>query len=82
MGDAEREEEVERSTAAIPGHVLDHSCQAVAPDEERERLVLVRRPRHQLVHEECRCRNCDGDDREPEAVCSHPGPRRSERRAA
>ena len=46
---AKANEEVERCAAALAGHVLDHTGEAVAADEERERLVLVRRPRHQLV---------------------------------
>ena len=50
------EEKVERGTAAIAGDVLDDARQAVASDEERQRLVLVRRPRHQLVQQERRCR--------------------------
>ena len=62
------EEEVERGAAAIAGDVLDDARQAVAPDEERERLVLVRRPRHQLVEQEPRCRSGDRADPDPERV--------------
>ena len=56
MGDRVGEEEVERRAAALAGDVLDHAREAVAADEEREGLVLVRRPRHQLVEQERRCR--------------------------
>ena len=38
------EQEVQRRTAAIPRHVLDDAEERVAADEERQRLVLVRRP--------------------------------------
>ena len=56
MGDGVGDQEVERRPAALAGHVLDDAGEAVAADEERERLVLVRRPRHQLVEEEGRRR--------------------------
>ena len=68
MRDGLGEEEVERSPAALAGDVLDDAREAVAADEERERLVLVRRPGHQLVHEERRCRERDRADPEPERV--------------
>ena len=65
MRDGVGEEEMERGAAAFPRHVVDDAREAVAPDEERERLVLVRRPRHQLVHEERRGR--ERDARRPRA---------------
>ena len=68
MRDGIGEEEVERRAAALAGHVLDDPGQAVAADEERERLVLVRRPRHQLVQQERRCRDGDRADPDPERV--------------
>ena len=49
MRDGPGEEEVERRAAALARDVLDDAAEAVAADEERERLVLVRRPGHQLV---------------------------------
>ena len=48
MGDGPCDEEVERSAATVVRHVLDDAAERVPADEERERLVLVRRPRHQL----------------------------------
>ena len=54
MGDHPGDEEVERRAATLAGDVLDHPGEAVAPDEQRERLVLVRRPGHQLVQQESR----------------------------
>ena len=81
MRDGVGEEKVERGTAAIAGDVLDDAGQAVAPDEERQRLVLVRWPRHQLVEQEPRCRRCDRADPDPERVrlheCAHGGDERA-----
>ena len=71
MGDGIGEEEVERCAAPIARDMLDDAGEAVAADEERERLVLVRRPRHQLVEQEPRCRNGDRPDPDPERVSLH-----------
>ena len=54
MGDGPGDEEVERCAAAVVRHVVDDAAERVPADEERERLVLVRRPGHQLHHEERR----------------------------
>ena len=75
------EEKVERGAAAIAGDVLDDARQAVAPDEERQRLVLVRRPRHQLVQQEPRCRRSDRADPDPERVRLHERAHRGDERA-
>jgi hypothetical protein len=72
------EQEMEWGTAAFPGHVLDDPGQAVAPDEERERLVLVRWPRHQLVLQERRCGDRDCADTDPEGVGSQVRARRND----
>ncbi len=81
MRDGVGEEKVERGTPAIAGDVLDDARQAVASDEERQRLVLVRRPRHQLVEQEPRCRRRDRADPDPERVrlheCAHRGDERA-----
>ena len=81
MGDGVGEEEVERRAAALAGDVLDDACEAVAADEERERLVLVRRPGHQLVEQERRCRHGDRADPEPERVGVEKRARRGGERA-
>src|SRR5262249_2290787 len=70
------EEEVERRASAFACHVLDDAGEAVPADEERERLVLVRRPRHQLVLEEESGRERHPADPEPEPVRGREGPRR------
>ena len=76
MRDGVGEQEVERRAAALTGHVLDDPGQAVAADEERERLVLVRRPGHQLVQQERRCGDGDRADPDPETVVGHECARR------
>ena len=78
MGDRVGEQEVQGRAAALAGDVLDHAAEGVAADEERERLVLVRRPRHQLVEQERARRYRDRDDAEPEAVRGNERPRREE----
>ena len=75
MRDRPGEEEVERRAAAVACHVLDDAGQRVAADEERERLVLVRRPRHQLVEEERGRRDDDAGDPEVRPAKREPGPR-------
>ena len=72
------EQEVQRRAAALAGDVLDDAGEAVAPDEERERLVLVRRPRHQLVQEERRRR----ERRSPRPRSRTRAPRRTRARRA
>src|SRR5205823_7355038 len=47
VDDDEREQEVERRATAPAEHDLEEVGERVAPDEERERLVLVRRPREE-----------------------------------
>ena len=50
------EQEVERRAAALLEHDLEQVAERVAADEERQRLVLVRRPGEELVEEEAgRC---------------------------
>ncbi len=56
MCDRPGEQEVERRAAALARDVLDDAAERIAADEERECLVLVRRPGHQLVEQECGCR--------------------------
>ena len=68
--DAPGEEEVEGSTAAIARHVLDDAGEGVSADEQRQRLVLVRRPGHQLMEEEGAGHERHAADPEP-----HPVPR-------
>ena len=80
MRDGVGEEKVERGAAAVAGDVLDHARQAVPPDEERERLVLVRRPCHQLVEQERRCRCGDRADPDPERVGLHERAHRGDER--
>ena len=70
VGDGPREEEVERRAAPLARHVLDDPGQRVPADEQCERLVLVRRPRHQLMQEEAA-----GNDRDPADAQPHPVPR-------
>ena len=72
--DGPGEQEVERRAAALLRHVLDHRRQRVPSDEERERLVLVRRPGHELMEEE------DGGD-ERDARDAEPQPRLGRERA-
>ena len=79
--DGPRDEEVQRRAAAVAGHVLDDAGERVATDEERERLVLVRRPGHQLVEEEGGRRERHAGDSEPEPALGDPGARRRARAA-
>jgi hypothetical protein len=44
MRDRPREQEVQRSAAALAQDDVDDGAEAVTSHEERERLVLVRRP--------------------------------------
>ena len=69
------EQEVQRRAAALLEHDLEHLIERVAADEERQRLVLVRRPREQLVEEECGGHNGDRGDAEREPAGGEPGPR-------
>ena len=75
MGDRPGEEEVERRAAAVTRDVLDDAGQRVAADEERERLVLVRRPRHQLVEEERGRGDDDAGRSQVRPAQREPGPR-------
>jgi hypothetical protein len=54
--DEPRDQEVERGAAALAVHRREHVGQRVAADEERERLVLVRRPGGQPGEQERRHR--------------------------
>ena len=58
---------MERRAAAVARDVLDDAGERVAADEERERLVLVRRPGHQLVEQERGRRERHAADAEPAA---------------
>ncbi len=82
MGHPVCEEEMERRAAAITGDVLDHPAEAVAADEEREGLVLVRRPGHQLVEQEPAGGGCDHTDADPERVGVEKRARRGGERAS
>ena len=62
------EQEVEGRAAAFLRDVLDDAGQRVAADEQGERLVLVRRPRHQLVEEERGGGSGDAGDADPQPV--------------
>ena len=66
MGHGPPDEEVERGTAPVACHVLHDARQGVPTDEQRERLVLVGRPGHQLVEEEEARREREPADPEPE----------------
>ena len=81
MRDCVGEEKMQRCAATIAGDVLDDAREAVATDEEREGLVLVRRPRHQLVLQEPRCRKGDRADPDPERVGLHERAHRGGERA-
>ncbi len=76
VGDGPGEQEVQGGAAALPRDVLDDPCERVAADEQRQRLVLVGRPGHQLVQQE----GGRGDGRhghaDPEPVCVQERPRR------
>ena len=50
--DDPREQEVERRAAALGLNGLEQAAQRLAADEERERLVLVRRPGGQTREQE------------------------------
>ena len=76
------EEEVERCSAAVASDVLDNSAEAVAADEEREGLVLVRRPGHQLVEQEPASGCCDHADADPERMGVEKRARRGGKRAS
>ena len=52
VGDGPREEEVERRAAALVVDGAEQPAERVPADEERERLVLVGRPRAQAQREE------------------------------
>ena len=60
------EEEVERRAAALGLNRLEQPDQRLAPDEQRQRLVLVRRPRGQACDEEDRDRSREPADSGPE----------------
>ena len=61
-----REDEVERRAAALVEDGAEHPVERVAADEQRQRLVLVRRPRREAKREERRdsSRARDDDGRE------------------
>ena len=58
VGDGPCDQEVQRRAAALLEHDLEDLVERMPPDEERQGLVLVRRPGEQLVEEE-------GGGREP-----------------
>jgi len=70
--DRPREQEVERRAAALLEHDLEDLAERVAADEERQCLVLVRRPSEQLVEEETRRSGRQRGDSEPEPMGSDP----------
>jgi hypothetical protein len=67
------DEEVQRRAAPLLEHDLEELAERVPADEERQRLVLVRRPREQLVEEEGRGRQRDAGHAEREPVGGRPG---------
>ena len=69
------EQEVERRAAALLEHDLEHLVEWMAADEERQRLVLVRRPCEQLVDQERRRRERHAADPEREPPGDQPRPR-------
>ena len=73
-------EEVEGGASALPRHMVDDPRKRVPPDEECERFVLVRRPRHQLMDEERRREERDDADPEPERVRDDQRARREDQR--
>ena len=79
VGDGPRDEEVERRAAPVARDVLDDAGERVAADEERERLVLVRGPRHQLVEQERGRGERHAGDSDPQRVLFDP---RAQRRTA
>ncbi len=52
VGDDPGEHEVERRAAALPEHDVEQVAERVAADEQRQRLVLVRRPAGELDEQE------------------------------
>ncbi len=74
--DGPRDEEVQRCAAAVPRDVLDDAWEGVSADEQCKRLVLVRRPRHELVEEERRRGGGHSSDPQPEPALGDPGARR------
>ena len=66
VGDRPGDQEVKRRAATIARHVGDEIGKRVATDEERKRLVLVRRPREKLVGEEQGRQGRDRRDSQPE----------------
>ena len=54
MHDCPREREVKRRAASVGDHGAQHMSERAPPDEERERLVLVRRPGAQKPAEDSR----------------------------
>ena len=73
MGDGPCDEEVERRAATVASDVLDDARERVAADEERERLVLVRGPRHQLMEKEGGRDDRHPRDPEPQPARDDPG---------
>ena len=80
MSDRERKHEVQRGTAAFARDVLEHTGQRVATNEECERLVFVRGPGHQLVHEEGGGGDRDRAHTEPEPSLGNERSHRADRR--
>ena len=72
VGDGPGEQEVERRAAALLEHDLEDLVERMPADEERQRLVLVRGPREQLVVEESRRRGGDRGHAEREPACRNP----------
>jgi hypothetical protein len=62
MGDEPRDEEVQGRAAAVPEDGVEEVRERLAPDEERQRLVLVRRPSVELHGEEGRRGDRTGGD--------------------
>jgi hypothetical protein len=69
------EQEVERRAPALLQHDLEHLHERVPADEERQRLVLVRGPREQLVEEERGARRGHEAHSEHEPAGLEPCPR-------
>ena len=81
MRDRPREQEVQRRAAALLEHDLEQLVERVAADEERQRLVLVRRPGEQLVEEERGRRQRDRRHAEREPARRQPTAARPPTRA-
>ena len=75
------EQEVKRRASPFLGDVLDDPGQGVAADEQRERLVFVGWPGHELVEEEGARRERDPSDAEPHPVTTDAGGDRGRCRA-